>query len=157
VWYPNYTVGIEQQFFNTTVIDPRVEGGTRNINLDAPMYLVQANNSFRFKHSWLLELNYQYTSPFNELIAEIEKPMHGLSAAVGKSFLKNDALSFRLSWEDILNRQILYIRTDYGNCFIRQNNDRYAPCVQLRISYRFNSANSKYKGTGAGQSAKNRM
>ncbi len=157
VWHPNYTIGIEQQFFKTAVIDPRVEGGTRNIDLDAPMYLVQANNAFRFKHGWVLEADYQYVSPFNQLIAEIEKPMHNLSMAVGKSFLKNDALNFRLTFSDILNRNVIYFRTDYGNCFVRQSNDRFSPCIQLQISYRFNSADSKYKGTGAGQSAKNRM
>lgn len=46
---------------------------------------------------------------------------------------------------------------DYGNFFNKQSNDSRSPCLQLRLSYRFNAANSKYKGTGAGQDAKNRM
>lgn len=157
IWYPRITVGMEKQYFTTTVIDPRVEGGMRQVSLNRPMYLVQADNSLRFKKGWVLEANYQYMSPCNQEIMLIEKPIHCASMAVSKSFLKNDALSFRLSAEDIFNCSVYYFVTDYGNCEIRQSNDGYKPCIQLRASYRFNSADSKYKGNGAGQSVKERM
>lgn len=85
------------------------------------------------------------------------KPTHSLNLAVSKSFFKHDALNVRLSWNDILNKTVNHIETDYGNFFNSQSNDSYSPCVQLRLSYRFNTANSKYKGTGAGQDAKSRM
>lgn len=90
-------------------------------------------------------------------MCKFTKPTHSLSLAVSKSFLKHDALNVRLSWNDILNKTVNHINTDYGNFFNKQSNDSYAPCVQLRVSYRFNTANSKYKGTGAGQDAKSRM
>jgi len=157
VWQPNYTIGMEKQFFKTVVTDPRVPEGKRTLELNDPLFLIQANNSFRFPHSWQIDLDYQYTSPMQQLVMTILKPTHLLSFGVQKSFLKDDALTFRLSMEDILNKGVFYFTTDYGNCFVTQSNNGYRPCIQLRASYRFNSANSKYKGTGAGESAKSRM
>jgi len=157
VWYPRLTVGIQKQFFETDVVDPRVESGVRHLSLGKPQYVVQTYNTFRLKHSWNIDLDYQYISPFNHLIYNVESPVHGMDISVGKSFLKNDALTFHLSWSDIFNTKHECNRTDFGNCYIRQSNEYYSSAITLRVSYRFNSAQNKYKGTGAGESAKNRM
>ncbi|MCQ2254594.1 MAG: TonB-dependent receptor family protein [Bacteroidaceae bacterium] len=157
IWNPRYTVGMEKQFFETTVIDPREATGTRVVKLNDPMFFLQANNAFKLKQGWLFDLDYQYTSPFCYVMYKFTKPTHSFNIAVSKSFLKHDALNVRLSWNDILNKTVNHINTDYGNFFNKQSNDSYSPCVQLRLSYRFNTANSKYKGTGAGQDAKSRM
>lgn len=157
IWNPRYTIGMEKQFFETTIVDPREATGTRTVKLNDPMFFVQANNAFRLKKGWLIDLDYQYTSPFCYVMYKFTKPTHSLNLAVSKSFLKHDALNFRLSWNDILNKTVNVVETDYGNFYNIQSNDSYAPCLQLRLSYRFNTANSKYKGTGAGQDAKSRM
>lgn len=157
VWYPRYTVGIQKQFFETDVIDPRVTSGIRHLSLGKPMFLLQTYNTFRLKHNWTIDLDYQFISPFNQLIYQLESPIHGMNISVGKTFLKNDALSVRLSWSDLFNTRSESNYTDYGNCYFRQTNDYYSSAITLRISYRFNSAQNKYKGTGAGESVKNRM
>ena len=157
IWNPRYTVGMEKQYFETTVIDPRESTGTRVVKRNDPMFFVQANNSFKFKKGWLIDLDYQYTSPFDYVMYKFTKPKHALNLAISKSFLKHDALNVRLAWNDILNKTKEHVCTDYGNFIHNQNNDYYSPSVQLRLSYRFNTANSKYKGTGAGADAKSRM
>ncbi len=157
IWNPRYTVGMEKQFFETTVIDPREATGTRVVKRNDPLFFVQANNAFRLKQGWLIDLDYQYTSPFYSVMYKFTKPTHGLNLAVSKSFLKHDALHVRLAWNDILDKTANHIETDYGTFFNSQSNDSYAPCLQLLLSYRFNTATSKYKGTGAGQDAKSRM
>ena len=157
IWNPRYTVGMEKQYFETTVIDPRESTGTRVVKRNDPMFFIQANNSFKFKKGWLIDLDYQYTSPFDYVMYKFTKPKHSLNLAVSKSFLKHDALNVRLAWNDILNKTKEHVCTDYGNFIHSQNNDYNSPCVQLRLSYRFNTANSKYKGTGAGADAKSRM
>lgn len=157
VWYPNYTIGIDKPFFTTTLTDPRVSGGVRTITLNRPMYLLAANNAFRLPAQWVIDADYQFTSAFDNDITHILRPRHVASMAVTKTLLKNDALVLRLSWQDIFNRSVYYFFTDYGNFICTQDNNGYAPCLELRASYRFNSANSKYKGTGAGQDAKNRL
>lgn len=157
VWYPRFTAGIQKQFFDTNVIDPRVASGIRHISLGKPMYLLQTYNSFRLKKNWTIDLDYQYISPFDQLIYSINSPIHGMDISVGKSFLKNDALSFKLSWSDVLNTKHEFIISDFGSCDVRQDNRYNSSALTLRVSYRFNSAQNKYKGTGAGESAKNRM
>ena len=157
IWNPRYTVGMEKQYFETTVIDPRESTGTRVVKRNDPMFFIQANNSFKFKKGWLIDLDYQYTSPFDYVMYKFTKPKHSLNLAISKSFLKHDALNVRLAWNDILNKTKEHVCTDYGNFIHNQNNDYYSPSIQLRLSYRFNTANSKYKGTGAGADAKSRM
>ena len=157
IWYPRITTGMEQQFFSTILPDPREAEGKRRFTNDAPMFFFQINNSFKFKHNWVIDADYQYITPYCDLVMTSTRPRHVAALAVSKSFLKNDALNVRLSWDDIFNCSIDYYEADYGNCVVSQTNNRYNPCVQLRVSYRFNTANSKYKGTGAGQDAKNRM
>ena len=112
---------------------------------------------YGYRNTRLTNIDYQYTSHFDYVMYSFSKPKHCLNLAVSKSFLKHDALNVRLVWKDILNKTKERVSTDYGNFIHSQNNNYYSPCVQLRVSYRFNTANSKYKGTGAGQDAKNRM
>ena len=157
IWNPRYTVGMEKQYFETTVTDPRESTGKRVVKRNDPMSFVQANNTFKLKQGWLIDLDYQYTSPFDYVMYKFTKPKHSLNLAISKSFLKHDTINVRLAWNDILNKTKEHVCTDYGNFIHNQNNNYYSPSVQLRLSYRFNTANSKYKGTGAGQDAKNRM
>ena len=157
VWSPRYTVGMEKQFLTLTLEDPTAEGGHRTEFFGKPMYLLQFDNAFRFKHSWLLEAGYQYLSRMNVANVETLRPMQYASLSIQKSFLKDDALTFRLTWADIFNSSVEYAHVDFGRYIINQSNDNYNSCITLRISYRFNSASNKYKGTGAGESAKSRL
>ena len=157
IWNPRYTVGMDKQFLTLTLDDPTVEGGQRTTSFNRPMYVAQLDNSFRFKHGWLLEAGYLYVSRLNQATAKTYRPLHNASLSVQKSFLKDDALTFRLTWADIFNSTAEYAVADFGRYIIDQSNDYYNSCITLRVAYRFNSASSKYKGTGAGESAKNRL
>lgn len=134
-----------------------VTDGKREVSLGRPMYVVQANNTLKFNHGWTVDADYQFYSPFDELIMSVKKPIQQADIAVSKSFLANEALNIRLSCTDIFKSYIYSFHAEYGNIVIDQSNSNFRPCIQLRVSYRFNSANSKYKGTGAGQEAKDRM
>ncbi len=157
VWSPRYTVGMDKQFLTLTLEDPTVVGGHRTTSFDKPMFVVQLDNSFRFKHSWLLEAGYLYVSRTNVTNAETFRTVQNATLSIQKSFLKDDALTFRLTWADIFNHSSEYARADYGRYIIDQSNDNYNSNITFRVSYRFNSASSKYKGTGAGESAKSRL
>lgn len=157
IWSPRYTVGMEKQFLTLTLEDPTAEDGHRIESFGKPMYVLQFDNSFRFKHSWLLEAGYQYLSRMNVANVETLRPMQSASLSIQKSFLKDEALTFRLTWADIFNSSVEYAHVDYGRYIINQSSDNFNPCILLRISYRFNSASNNYKGTGAGESVKSRL
>ena len=74
-----------------------------------------------------------------------------------KSFLKNDALSVTLTFDDIFHQQhntmtsyFIGTSTTFTEYYDHQR-------VGVTLSYKFNATKSKYKGTGAGQSEKNRL
>lgn len=157
VWIPNYTLGMQKQFFSMEVTDPRAAGGSRTVSFNNPMFIIQANNAFRIKHDWLLNLDYQYISPFGQMNVLFYKPMNTLNFSVSKSFLRDGALNVKLSWTDILNSSVMCFTADYGNAIFNRSIDEYKPCIQLTMSYRFNAAGSKYRGTGAGLDVKERI
>ena len=157
VWNPRYTFGVDKQFLTLTLDDPTEAGGKRVVSFGRPMYVAQIENAFRFKHSWQLEANYSYISRMNTSNSEVYRPIQNVSLSVQKSFLKDDALTLRLTWDDIFNSSVVYARTDFGRYVVDQPNDNFNSCIMLRVSYRFNSATNKYKGTGAGESAKSRL
>lgn len=157
VWSPSYTFGVQKQFLTFEVEDPRAAGGVRSVSLNNPMYLMQLNNAFRFRHSWVLNADYYYYSKMSTSISEVYKPIQSATVSIQKSFLKDDALTFNLSWADIFNTSKVYAKTDFGRYVIDQPNDNFNTFLTFRVSYRFNSTSSKYKGTGAGQDARNRL
>ena len=81
---------------------------------------------------------------------------YALDLSVQKSFMK-DALTIELEGTDLLNSRRDYVMLRSGDYSIIQYNRYDTQEVVLTLRYKFNSAKSKYKGTGAGESAKNRM
>lgn len=156
-WYPRYTIGWQKQHLRMMVEDPRAQSGGRELTFNDPLLLIQASNAFRFDRGWVIEADYTYQSKMSIDNAQLVKPTHRLNVSVQKSFLKDESLTVRLSWQDVLNAAVMHYTSDFGSMFIHQVNDYRRPCVMLGISYRFNSTSSKYKGTGAGQDARNRM
>ena len=63
----------------------------------------------------------------------------------------------RLEGRDLANKGYNNIFTDIGHYKITQSVHMDTQRVVLSVRYRFNTAASKYKGTGAGQDAKSRM
>lgn len=156
-WSPQYTVGVRKQFFDQEVKDIRETTGARTVGYNKPMFVVQLNNSFRFKKSWQLSADYMSQSKMSYGAAEVTANRNLLELSVQKSFLKDDALTVRLSAYDILNCTPDNAFVDYGQFKIAQNNDYKSPAIILRVSYHFNTASNKYKGTGAGDLVKIRF
>lgn len=78
------------------------------------------------------------------------------NARLSKSFLE-DALMITLTADDIFHTRYHYM-DGYGvrsHILTRSYNDNQRFGIQ--ISYKFNATKSKYKGTGAGQSEKQRL
>jgi hypothetical protein len=79
-----------------------------------------------------------------------------INLSVRKSFLK-DALSVELKGSDLLDTNKDYYHLYSGDYNIYQKNSYDNREFSVTIRYKFNTAKSKYKGTGAGESQKNRM
>ena len=79
-----------------------------------------------------------------------------ISAAIQKSLL-NDSLVIRLSGTDLTGLGYNNIHTDLTHYRLTQSVKMDTQRVTLSIRYRFNTVESKYKGTGAGKDVRDRM
>lgn len=153
----NWTVGYQQQFLTLELDDPREATGKRSKSYNDPVFILNTNNTLRLPHNWQMECNLNLNSPGHVQNYRLMRWNAGLSASIQKSFLPNNALTFRLSANDILYRTGQDLLMDSGDSQMYQCNRHSSQRLNLSIRYAFNQTKSKYKGTGAGKDAKDRM
>jgi len=90
-----------------------------------------------FKHAWQVELNYNLvTTGHPEWNTRLMACRHNLTAAVQKSFLKDNALTLRLEAKDVLGMTQEDVTIDYGYSVLQQQkrHDNRRICLSLRYS-----------------------
>ena len=122
-----------------------------------PLFIAQAFNSLNFKSGWMVELGAEYHTPAYNQNVLLSNNYLNLTAALQKAFLKDKSLVMRLSVNDIVHMANFDVVSDFGFLKVAQTNVFDTRKVTLSLTYRFNSAQSKYKGTGAGKEAASRM
>ena len=80
-----------------------------------------------------------------------------LSVAVQKSLLKDGSLVLRLEGADLLGTAHFDAYSDFGSHTIMQTNRMDTQRVKISVRYNFNTAQSKYRGSGAGADSRERM
>ena len=115
------------------------------------------NNSFTVKGGWLFELGGMVMTPGYSQNLNLQNWYVDVTAAVQKTLLKDGSLLLRLEGADLLGMAHYNVDSDFGSHTISQTNRMDTQRVKLSIRYNFNTAQSKYRGTGAGSDSKNRM
>jgi len=147
VWSLNLTAGLMQQWFKIKEKDFS----------DKPMAFVKMTNSFKLKKDWQLELGSEYHSKSYQMNMFITNNYLDLTAAIQKSLLKDKSLVLRLEGFDLAGLANYDVYAYFGKHTITQNNIFNSQKVRLSIKYKFNSAQSKYRGTGAGKETASRI
>lgn len=124
-------------------------------NLDNPVAVFSLNNTFDFK--WLTaSLVTMMQTEGNMGNKYVNKGYFCTDLSLYKSLLKN-RLTLSLNVSDLFGTGNQH-RTFYSGAQRTLLYDGYSvSSITLGVRYCFNATNSKYKGTGAGQSQKNRM
>lgn len=157
IWTMNYTVGVQQQWLTLSMPDPREITSRREVSFsDKPMFIAQLFNTLRFKNDWQIELGGEFHSKAYSQNAMLTNNYLDISAAVQKSFF-DKTLVLRLEGSDLAGLGRYDVMTDCGSHVISQTNRMDTQRVKFSIRYNFNTAQSKYKGTGAGTDVKSRM
>lgn len=120
-----------------------------------PLYLVQFNNNFQIMPTLTANVNFNLTSSGDMENVTISKPLYMLDIGATKTFL-NDRLSIQVIGHNLLNSQEHY-KLRYGLRTMCQTQYRDVREVEFTVRYKFNATQSKYKGTGAGASEKERL
>lgn len=157
-WTLNYTLGVQPQWLTITVADPRVPSGYRETKFNGkPIYFAQLLNTLSLKGGWQFELgglvqSKGYTG--NLLMTNVYS---NVTAAIQKTMLKDGSLVLRLEGNDLLGTANMNVDSDFGSHTITQTNRMDQQRIKFSVRYNFNTAQSKYRGTGAGQDSKSRM
>ena len=119
--------------------------------------VITLDNTFSFPHSWLLNIKGGFT-PYNES-GPCQTEANGyLNLRLGKQFLKDKSLSVAILANDIFKTNYME-RVAYGGINFRTQYHEYQDKRRfgIDISWKFNATRSRYKGSHAGQSERNRL
>ena len=148
-WYnPMFEIDYSQTFLSTAGFD--IEGIASK-----PSFRLRCNNRFDISKTIKAYLNMKYRTCVHDGL-QYTKPYSQMDIRLSKTFCK-EAWQISLFANDLF-RQSKERWTTYGSrTSITKNCYEYYRCVGLVVRYRFNTANSKYKGIGAGNAEKNRL
>lgn len=146
IWHPSFTASVTKQWLDMDAHDGKISNN--------PMAVFNFNNTFNTKLAMLTWMM-SYTTKGYERNIYLYKPKFCTNVSVYKSFLK-DRLSFDLFIYDLFGH-ISHMSAHYGKMKDMIVDIQSTSKVSLTVRYKFNTTRSKYKGTGAGESQKNRM
>ena len=120
-----------------------------------PAYIMQFNNNFQIIPTLTANVNFNFSSRGDIENVTLSEPQYLLDIGATKTFL-NDRLSIQVTGHNLLNSHEHY-KLRYGLRTMQQVQRRDVREVEFTVRYKFNAAQSKYKGTGAGSSEKERF
>ena len=147
IWHPMLSAMLEKQWFKLETRD--------GLYLNKPVAMFRFNNTFDTKWAMFSVMMTYITKGYEEN-HYIYKPMFNTDLSVYKGFLK-DTLSFQLYVNDLFGTNDSHIIGKYGKLKETVFDEFSTSKISLTVRYKFNTTRSKYKGTGAGESQKNRM
>ena len=147
IWHPMLSAMIEKQWFELETRDGQY--------LNKPVAMFRFNNTFDTKWAMFSVMMTYITKGYEEN-HYIYKPMFNTDLSIYKSFLK-DCLTFQLYVNDVFGTNDSHTIGKYGKLKETIFDEFSTSKISLTVRYKFNTTRSKYKGTGAGDSQKNRM
>lgn len=147
IWHPMLSAMVEKQWFELETRDGRY--------LNKPVAMFRFNNTFDTKWAMFSVMMTYITKGYEEN-HYIYKPMFNTDLSIYKGFLK-DCLTFQLYVNDVFGTNDSHIIGKYGKLKETIFDEFSTSKISLTVRYKFNTTRSKYKGTGAGESQKNRM
>lgn len=148
IWRPQFTLSASFQDYHTQALD------YSSLNLNRPIFTVKWQNFITLPKGFTLMPSFGFTSKGDTGNMRLNNNSYSMDISVRKSFLKDKLLitlnatnPFEWANNDITVYGARELHTDKHNL-----RSFYAHVV-----FRFNAAQSKYKGTGAGEAQKARM
>ena len=148
LYQPSLTMGMMKEWI-------KIPSPAGVISPERPIWIAQFNNNFRLTPTLTASADFSFTSKGNQENISLTKARYRLDLSVTKSFL-GDHLSVMVKGHNLLNSQD-QVRLNYGARTLWQNSRNDSREVEFTVRYKFNAAQSKYKGTGAGASEKERL
>ncbi|MFI3265165.1 MAG: outer membrane beta-barrel protein [Rikenellaceae bacterium] len=149
VWTPQLSAGVQKYWQDYS------EYGV-DLDMSEPIFFTNFFNIFALPNNFTINFDAAYVSTGYAPSAYLQEDILVFDMGVTKSFFSK-ALSVKLAVTDIANQKksvasIIMPQTTMITDYTFDSRQ-----LQLTVRYKFNSANSKYKGKGAGSEAKERF
>lgn len=148
VWHPMWGAVVMGQDYETQVPDGSVK------KMNHPLAQFMWNNLVDLPHGWRAgcDLMAMTTGEFSTY--RLHRPCLTVDLSLYKSFF-HDKLECRMKATDLtaVRAQPITIYS-YRNLYVKNDNHPY---YELTLTYKFNVANDKYRGRGAGEKQKSRI
>ena len=148
IWSPQFVAMYSQQWL---VMD--TPSGPENLN--NPIGIFQWSNTFSFSKDFQLNIDMVASTRGEDGSCRMTEPGGTVNVSLYKGFLAGK-LSVQLQANDIFNTSSSDVLL-YSGSRLTVLDPEARRSFGLTVRYKFNAAKSKYKGTGAGDSQKNRM
>lgn len=149
IYHPSLSLGMQKQWFGINYRD-------QYLKLGSPIFTIQMQNTFTLPKDWFVEASLWWRSRGDWKNWSYTHTQSTVNLRVYKMFL-DKSLSVYLSVNDIFNGMLYHADIYSGNIKMQSNVNNHGRNVELTIRYNFNTTKSRYKGTGAGLSEKNRF
>ena len=149
IWYPRLTLALVKQWLT-------MESLGEEIKLNQALPVIQFGNTLTLPKGFTLNCDYTFQGKGDSRVYRLQKSTNTLNASVRKSFFKN-ALAVEVFANNILDDESTETRVYSKSYSLRQWSKMSMRTYGVTLRYNFNTAQSKYKGTGAGKSQKARM
>ena len=115
------------------------------------------DNTLSLPRDWLLNIRMELT-PYNEQGCSQTKTTGGINLRLSRQLLKDKSLSIAVLANDIFHTRYIEM-TAYGGINVRTQFKEYRDGrrIGIDLSWKFNATKSRYKGSHAGQSERNRL
>lgn len=147
-WNLQVSGGVAKQYFNTLF-------KSQTISMKSPIGLLKLDGYVKLPFDIKLMCDFTHQTGGNLQNSHIG-PHTILNVALYKTFCKGK-LDIRISGQDLLNKNYDQVRLYSGNTFINTTEKFDTRSCQITFRYHLNVSKSKYKGTGAGQTEKERL
>lgn len=133
----------------------RIPTPVGTISPKRPIFLIQFNNNIKILPTLTANASLDITTRGDMENVSLTRAVLNLYLSLAKTFL-NDRLSVKIAGRNLLDAQEKVLLR-YGLRNMCQAQHRDLRELQVTVRYKFNAAQSKYKGTGAGQEERSRL
>ena len=149
IWYPRLTLALVKQWLT-------MESLGEEVKMNQALPVIQFDNTLTLPKGFTLNCDYTFQGKGDSRVYRLQKATNTLNASIRKSFLKN-ALAVEVFANNILDDEATETRIYSKAYSLRQWSNRSMRTYGITLRYNFNTTQSKYKGTGAGEKQKSRM
>lgn len=151
IYRPSLSLSVNKQFFGLEYL-----GSYKKFN--HPFFTIWFDNTFTFPHGWgVYAMIFWRSKSGNSMNWTDTRTISQVDIEVHKKLLNNSLIIYLRGW-DLFNGRINHYEMCNGNFWMHNDVNHYSGrTISVTVRYNFNQTRDRYKGTGAGQSEKQRL